>query len=87
MKRASTLLTSPRLRLSCSAQRRCVYVDADSHDMPAATSGRTEERRTAEYPSHVPTSAVQKVLLAVGSTVGGLLDPSRGGKFPSATDQ
>ena len=35
------------------------------------------------YASHVPTSLVQKVLLGIGSSVVGLLDPRRGGKSMS----
>lgn len=57
-----------------------------SHSEPRARDGHGEEEEEEEegcyqlYPGHIPTSPLQKALLAAGSAVMALYDPYRHGK-------
>ena len=66
-------------------QSKCLWWQStrQSHEGGGAHSGTLGEDIKVDYElydTHVPTTLAQKMLLGLGSSVLGLLDPRRGGK-------
>ena len=71
--------------LRAAEQVQCVAWQAENpnHQDDSSHYGTTEEDFSFNhelYASHIPTSLTQKVILGIGSSVVGLLDPRRAGE-------